>query len=281
MVTTLALCIPHRPDVPARVDNVARLRRELGAEGVALRVLDERLPNREWARRMWRWGVASGADFFLTLQDDTELAPRFLECLRALLPSLPRSAILGLGGHHPGLRQAAAPWARSRHWVVGWAYGMWLPTLAGLVDFDASGAHPQLTEDSLVNTYAGAHGLDVWHPVPSLVDHRTDFPSTYGNDGAQPFRRSHVRWEGHDPAWLTDPGYWRPRGGALPPLLQHPTYASVQGAQNGPPAPPGFQHTVMASHTGVGHCPHCGGQLRHADTCPTQKESHDVRRVRR
>jgi hypothetical protein len=203
----IALGIPHLPG-RGRDENLRRLLQTVDGPNIGpVQVFSDVEPNRAWARRMWRWGLSTGADFFLTLQDDVECYPFLPAALDALLPELSPRGILGLAGHHPGLKTVRGPWARSRHWCVGWAYGMWMPTLEGLVALDASGQGGHLTEDSFVNTFAGRTGHDIWHTTPSLVDHLTDLPSTYGNDGRHPFRRSHVRWEG----WasdLTDPRYW-------------------------------------------------------------------------
>jgi hypothetical protein len=217
-------------------------------------VLSDRAPNREWARTMWRWGVETGADMFVTLQDDVELAPRFLDILRAMLPAVPSRAILGLAGHHPGLNGQPGPWARSGGWVVGWAYGMSRETLRELVDFDASGIDADHTEDMFVNSFAARYGHETWHPLPSVVDHRTEIESTYGNDGRHPYRRSHVRWDGCDLNVLASPEYWRPKG--EPPWIEYgPNWGGIAVAGISlPRIGPAFEcrNGIMGTHNGSG-----------------------------
>jgi hypothetical protein len=243
--TTIALCIPHRPDIPERAENVKRILAALGeaalsgVTGCQVHVLTDLAPNRVWARRMWAWGLETGADVFLTLQDDVELAPRFLGILRAMLPAVPPSALLGLAGHHPGMKRAVGPWARSGGWVVGWAHAMRRGTLAELVARDASKVGAAENEDEFINHFVAATGREVWHPVPSPVDHRLDLASTYENDGRHPFRASHVRWDGEgvDAAPLTDPAHWRVT--STPPWLDDLGGAPALGGMGGPLTPPG------------------------------------------
>lgn len=248
-MTTIALGIPHLPDGGERDQSLADLLAALkqpsgpvpalaGREylSVTCKIFDEKKPNRAWAHDMWQWGIATGADLFLTLQDDTEVMPRFWDALAAMLPALPPRAVLGLAGHHPGCETAYrqdARWGRTRAWVVGWAYAMHRADLVELVAYERS-TDPKLTEDSLINVWCSETGRDAWHPLPSPVDHRLDLPSTYPGNTGHTYRKSHVRWD-REPellARMVSPDYWKI--GRMPLGLVEPH-------------PPGVLHTVLGS----------------------------------
>ena len=81
-------------------------------------------------------------------------------------------------------------WYRTRAWLVGVGYvfpcNPKLPN--GLPSFLTwCDANPDMVaksnEDSLVSHWAYDHGFDIWHPVPTIIDHDLGVPSTYANDG--------------------------------------------------------------------------------------------------
>ena len=55
----------------------------------------------------------------------------------------------------------------------------------------------QNNEDSLVNFWAHKLGYDIWHPMPTIINHDLGVPSTYANDAHHEFsmyRRPTVTW---------------------------------------------------------------------------------------
>jgi hypothetical protein len=234
-VTTIALGIPHCPWVPAREASMDRLRTELGTgwRGLASpamgcessREFTDKQANHEWSLSMWSWGLETGCDFFLTLQDDVEVMPGgFWPAFQAMLAVLPKAAALGLSSVHPGARDVERQshrWYRTRSWLVGWAYGLWREDLIELLKFRESlgDAVTKITEDALVNRFISETGRATWHPVPTIVDHDTTVDSSYGND-SHLHRRAAVRWEGYKPAELAAPSFWRLQGPEPPPLLE-------------------------------------------------------------
>jgi hypothetical protein len=263
-MTSIALGLPYLPSFsPERDASLAKLKRDLAlpehlGEGiftapshpqlVGYREFTDKEPNRVWARKMWKWGLETGAEFFLTLQDDVEAMPEgFWEALQAMLAHLPRGNVLGLASIHPGARELMSRghrWFRTRAWCVGWGYGLWREDLEALVQFDAGGAAPTDTEDSFVNRFVGETGRFVWHPSVSIIDHRCDLESSYRNDD-HINRRATVRWEGFDPKELGSEGFWRPQSKQPPPLIPMPQAVPIP--------------TSIAKHRVFIATPHKGG----------------------
>lgn len=242
----IALCIPHLPGIPKRDESFDRLmytacfsQRETDEGGIPdpfdfvecgddvaehVCILTDKEPNHVWAAKMRSWWLETGADFCLTLQDDTLVSPRFWEELRAMLTHLPRGSALGLSSVHPMQTEIARQglrWYQTRAWLVGWAWGMWREDL---LVYDAwCRGNPErvarTNEDSMVNEWIIESGRNVWHPVPTIADHDTSIASTYAND-SHVHRRPLVTWRDVR-ADLTEPAYWLPSGSA-PPLLEMP-----------------------------------------------------------
>lgn len=238
-MTTIALCIPHTPWVPVRVEAMKRLKESLGlrfsdpfADAKRLRdesgpqhylELTDKAPNDVWSVAMWKWMLKTGADFCLTLQDDALVAPCFWPALRAMLTQLPKGHVLGLSGVHPMAREIARRghrWYRTKSWVIGWAYGWWREDLERFLEWRLSDEGEKVTqailpngEDALQNIYIPSHGLDVWHPVPTIVDHDTSIDSSYDNDD-HGHRRPWVTWRAYDQKELVHPEFWLVNGKA-------------------------------------------------------------------
>lgn len=249
-MTTLALGLPHTPWIPARVESFQRLVDGLGlkpplvvsgADGryvhgpedlTHVRIFQERESNRVWPGKLYRWAVSTGATHMLQLQDDAIPYERFWSVLRAMLEAVP-DQIIGLEANHPlgpEMHRTGRRWYRTRAWLVGvgyvWPLDAKLPN--GLPAFLRwCEANPAIlannNEDSLVNHWAQLHGFDIWHPVPTIIDHDIGVPSTYGNDEHHEFsmyRRPTVTWRDVPLlAGLEHADHW---GAALPPLLPGP-----------------------------------------------------------
>lgn len=233
-MTPIALGIPHTPWIPARVSNMERLRSTLGIDAAhppcSYREFTDREPNSSWSERMWSWLADTRSDWCLTLQDDVELAPCFWPALHAMLATLDDAGatICGLSSVHPiqvEMARQGHRWFRTRAWIVGWAYAIRRSTLVDFLDWRDE--HPQqahtVTEDSLLNQFCSDAGVDVWHPIPTIVDHDTTLDSTYAND-QHVHRRPWITWRDFGEGSLTDRTFWRPGGPPdSVPLLPVPT----------------------------------------------------------
>lgn len=235
---TIALGLPHTPWIPERVKSFQRLRDQLS---VALRtadltrVFDEKESNRVWPGKLWRWGVATGASHTLQLQDDVIVAPNFWKILRAMLEAVP-DKIIGLESNHPlgpEMHRTGRRWYRTRAWLVGVGYVFpndptipcslpnfiaWCDTNPGLVE--------QANEDALISHWVATLGYDIFHPIPTIIDHDISIPSTYGNDAHHEwsmYRRPTVTWRDalHALESMTSPDHWR-TSVASAPLLPSP-----------------------------------------------------------
>lgn len=217
---TFALAIPHTPWVPERVESMRKLRTALSSDdpnhaGDAYREFTDRESNRVWSQKLFRWALSTGATHLLQLQDDAIVAPRFWPILRAMIEAQP-NRIIGLEATHPLIpvqHRAGRRWYRD-HWLIGVGYVF--PREA-LVEYVAwCDAHParvaSTNEDSLISEWSYETKRDIWHPIPTIIDHDIGVPSTYGNDGHHEFsmyRRPLVTWREVDSPALEDPAYWR------------------------------------------------------------------------
>ena len=216
-VTTICLAIPHTPWIKERFESMMRVREELcTGEARFYREFTERASNKVWPRAMWGWMLETGAKWCLTVQDDTIPAPCFWAALRAMLEHMGPRRVLGLSAVHPlgpSVAREGHRWYRTRSWLVGWAYAIHRDDLAEFVEyFDA---HPEMVaannEDELLNKWIQLTGRDVWHPVPTIIDHDTSIKSSYAND-EHTHRRATVTWRDYGAASLSDPDFWLPSG---------------------------------------------------------------------
>lgn len=232
---SFSLAIPHTPWVPERVESMRRICDALDLTGLTFRIFCERAPNWEWSLKMWTWGAMQEASHFLQLQDDVVIGERFWPQLTAMVAAVPNK-IIGLQGAHPSLRLLARDghrWARSNAWMVGVGYVIprWL--LRDLVDYRASlpdVIYASTNEDDLIAQFCIENGHEVWHPIPTIIDHDTTVASTYMND-SHLWRRPIVTWREYG-AELEDPGWWA--AGVNVPLIANPHMSACWLCQNEP-----------------------------------------------
>lgn len=220
---TFAVGLPHTPWVPERVESFVRLFASINGGGASdLRVFEDREPNYVWSQKLWRWACSTGATHLLQLQDDAILAPNFWPALCAMVSWRP-AEIIGLEAVHPlGPEQfrTGRRWYRTRAWLIGVGYVWPLDSNLenGLPAFlkwcDANPKRVQSTnEDSLASEWAFEHSFDIWHPVPTIIDHDLGVPSTYANDEHYEFsmyRRPTVTWRDiPNLKAIEDEAYWR------------------------------------------------------------------------
>lgn len=225
--------VPHPDEVKNVREGFAELDR---GEGIALtpqevdrwaetdhyREFTDKAPNQVWSVEMWRWMLETGAEFCLTVQDDALAAPCFWPALRAMLTQLPRGHLLGLSGVHPMAAEVARRghrWYRTTSWIIGWAYGLWREDLEDFLDWRTSDEGEAFTaaiapngEDAVLNHWTGTIAKrDVWHPVPTVVDHDVSIDSSYDNDD-HGHRRPWVTWHRYAEADLVRPEFWLVNG---------------------------------------------------------------------
>lgn len=210
------LAIPHTPWIPERVVTLDRLKSQLADTGemdtVPFRVLGGKAPNHVWSAEMWEWMAEQDVDWCVQLQDDALVAPDFFDRLSALIAAASVDGecpypIIGLQVPHPMAPFLAQQWDvrgfTTSDGLVGVGYAVRIDTLKEFLNWRATalkeGALEHITEDTLLGMYAMVSGKHVYHPIPTIVDHDTAIPSSYGNDH-HPMRKSLVRWDNDNAA---------------------------------------------------------------------------------
>jgi hypothetical protein len=221
-----SVAISHSPWLEARVESFKRLTTALDLEphetGEGLyrpgcvssaKIFQDREPNWSWSEKMWRWASMTAATHCLFLQDDVIPMPGFWSALEAMVGANP-DAIIGLETAHPAaepLRDEGANWMTTADGLIGVAYVIPRETLKKFLLWRSSalkpGAVEAVSEDSLIGLYAAAHGLKIWHPIPTIIDHDVSIPSTYGNE-AHKNRRPSVKWAAQEEDWLAQKARW-------------------------------------------------------------------------
>lgn len=202
---TFALGIPHAPWKPERVESFARLGKALfgphvpvetqGADKLRYRVFSDREPNWVWSYKLWSWACETGATHLLQLQDDAIVAPDFWRHLRAMVAAVP-DGVIGLESVHPVAAQCVGPWYTTPDMLIGPGYVVPIPQLRMFLEWRSilrKGAIESVSEDTMLGLWTFFTGRRIWHPTPTIIDHDTDLPSTYGNDGHK-YRRPEFTW---------------------------------------------------------------------------------------
>lgn len=226
---TIALGIPHTPWREERVASLDRLVDALTpipSWVVAHCIFADRQPNHEWSEAMWEWAAEqTGATHFLTLQDDviTPPGPRFWNALRAMLAAV-SDQVIGLEAAHrvaPAIAEERERWYTTADGLIGVGYAMPRHLLLEFLDWRRqqlkARAKEVVSEDTLVGLWCLSTGRKIFHPVPTIIDHDTSLPSTYGND-THGSRRPLVTWShpslvGQGPVELLEQyDFWLQRG---------------------------------------------------------------------
>ena len=212
-MVTVCLGIPTTADwVPERAKSLERLLGELGVEqnesvapdGVPVKILRARAPHWVWSEQLWTWGVQTGADWVLQLQDDVRVAPNVWPALRAMLEAVPADCeVICLEVAHQAAKALAdegVRWITTADALIGVGYLVRRETLKAFLEWrrtqlhDGALAEGGLTEDTMLGIFCMVTGRRVWGPLPTLIDHDTSIASTYGND-EHTNRRPLVRWD--------------------------------------------------------------------------------------
>jgi hypothetical protein len=224
---SFSLVINHTPWIPARVLAVEAMMRELraGAPATArhapflntrdFRGTDWQESKVEWALDQWRWSADQRASHHVFMTDDLHLAPGFRLILDAMVRANPTGILGLLSNHHaaPDLAARGKRWYRTNAWLVGPCYVMphadlvrFLGWFEALPDGRQRGCKGYANDDSSVNewvTNGGGPGV-VYHPIPTIIEHRADLESTVGHGDR--FSRERVSWRAHRNVTVADDG---------------------------------------------------------------------------
>lgn len=164
----------------------------------------------DWALEQWRWSaregmVGTGATHHVFMTDDLNLAPGFWGLLSAMVAAHPDEPIGLLSNHPKGPQLAAQGYSgyRTNSWLVGPAYVLphdhlvrFLAWFEALPDgrWTEPGTKAYRNDDSSINEWItnGGGGERCWHPLPTIIEHRSDIGSTVGH-GDQ-YSRERVSW---------------------------------------------------------------------------------------
>jgi hypothetical protein len=228
MSRTLAVCVTHAPWIPERAARMEKLRATITAgllpgeqyyEETSRPTDEEKATGSNgthiWAETQWKWGVSTDADSVVFLQDDIEIPDNFMVLLRAVIEAQP-DEMIGLEAVHQAgraLKDERGAWYTTADGVIGVGYVFPKDALRAFLKWRSEelveGGKEAITEDTLVGCWTLATNRKVWHPVPTVIDHDTTMPSSYGND-AHPMRRPSVTWKDYDMSLVTGPGWWAP-----------------------------------------------------------------------
>lgn len=212
----LSIVVNHSPWHAERVEALKPMLAELGESDFGRRFhlwvndIDYRgRPWREakvdWAKSQWRYALdCADATHHLFMTDDLHLAPAFLRILQMMILARPE-AIIGLLSNHPQTAKLWAQghrWYRTNAWLVGPAYVMprrhlekFLPWFESLPQGRAPDFDNDANDDMTINHWVATHPdgpREVWHPIPTIIEHRGDLPSNLGHGDST--SRERVSW---------------------------------------------------------------------------------------
>jgi hypothetical protein len=250
---TFSLSISHTPWRPDRVVALREMMMVLTplAHGIPFFLNDVDYRGKDWqqakvtwALDQWRWHLSTSATHHVLMTDDLAIAPGFWMALDAMVTACPNGAIGLLSNHPAGPRLVAEGyrWYRCGCWIVGPAYVVPRETLDGFVKWyealpdgphNQEGTKAYRNDDSSLNEFLSQTRRNSYHPLPTIVEHRGDLPSTVGH--GDKYSRERLSWRQvqktyDDPAepkgfaWkamavafdlvaMARPNYWREKGG--------------------------------------------------------------------
>jgi len=240
----IALAIPHASFIPERVTTMVNLRGQLGVTANLVRQstffhLDyHEFTDREkwyptkdsegWFMKMLRWGIATEADWFFTLQDDVEVAPHFWRSLLAMLRAWPNDKLLHLAANHSQGPEVARQGRHSyfTNTVVGWAWGCPRAVFIELVEWcDKNlqayrGSVPGGGEDMMVAKFCAERGYLIRHPCPTIAD-QVFVASTFPGNDLHTHRKCTVTWRDYSAKDMAEPTWWNTYAPELPLDIAH------------------------------------------------------------
>jgi hypothetical protein len=221
-----SIAILHKPGEADRQDNLEEMLLALGVPSSLCWVFDRvREPGEDFHTfkvklflEQWAWSLGTGAEHHIFLTDDLYLMPGFLYAVAAMTAVRPITPIGLLSNHPEASALRVGYWTNS--WLVGPAYvlphnflRLFLDWYQALPNSSYEPGHARyFNDDSALNEFITKSGRMTWHPIPTIIEHRADLPSTVGH-GDQ-YSRERVSWRHvqrcySEPDgqlyWVTDP----------------------------------------------------------------------------
>ena len=203
---------------PERRASLDRLRMQLGPwtnDASTYFEVADKCPHPDWSRRLWETGrdmtAGDPTAQFVTIQDDVVVPDNFAAILQAIYSIWP-DRIVSLFNVHPisrELARAGGKMYRSRAFVLGVGYSIPGSLMVEFCEFRKRNdqAARMRSEDSFVALWAVETGRDIYHPMPSLVEHDLSMPSTWGAD-QHGNRSATVSFRDYSAAELERPDFW-------------------------------------------------------------------------
>lgn len=223
----LVLCVPHAAHVESRIPSMERLRGQIGNWPDPYIEITHKGPHWEWAMKLWEAGRdACDGDpnsTFITIQDDVTIPENFYDVLQAVFTAVPDKIVAGLTPHAVAreIARGGGRWMRTRSWILGNMYSIPGAMMPEFYDYaERNLASLRMTcEDQFTARFCVETGRDTWHPLPSLVEHDTSVPSTWGADDSM-HRRAIVSFRNFDTKDMVRPDWWQPSG-RVPLISEH------------------------------------------------------------
>lgn len=240
---TISLAIPHCRFDPHRVRSLASLksaleirndRDECDRAKVAIFPSVGPTPNWVWSAQVFEHLAAQDSEWSMLIQDDVIPIPGFWAVVTAAIEGAAAAGaeafcfftIVPPAG---SFSKMGCNWVTTTDWMVGPCWAVRTSAMREFVEFrktrlragwNSPGPDGRLksglNEDTQLGLFLAATGRKIWHPLPSLVDHDVEVPSTYGNGGFA-FNKSSFGWKdwsslhGLPIEALRDRAFWMPR----------------------------------------------------------------------
>jgi hypothetical protein len=116
-------------------------------------------------------------DYHLVIQDDAIICDDFYKHLEREIKAHPGKAYCLYLGKRKRLVNRMKEWERNKgveRQHLSWAVALCLPTkiINGMIEYADQIKGLANHDDSRIGRYLKRIGLRIWHPIPSLVDHR-------------------------------------------------------------------------------------------------------------
>ena len=248
MTFPFTIAIAHAAYRADRRASLATLLLDLTCAGLEAKVFAsaQREKSMTWAPPIWAWASQQGCPVAI-LNDDVRLVPRFGDVLAAMLAAVP-GEILSLHAQGPEVSKMAD---RGHRWVRMCSYtgpGVVLPVGIPAALLKARGGHgaisSQQNDDVFASTWMQKYGKPAYLPLPAIVHHRVDLPSTFPTHDAAPHRQSSVDWKQFrfSRLDLASAKTWTLKDGKLPPWIGNPGKASLSAPGLKPQGNPYRRH---------------------------------------
>lgn len=221
--------IAHAAWMPQRVATLERLLHQLASQRADVTVCRSETKEHAstWAVRMWKQAVDDGRSRAIFLNDDVEVSPDLI----AAYESMPYDDAVSLHTQFPTVRYLAELGERyvTSYWLSGPGYALSRSFCQGVLRWIENTPKAMMSgwnEDGWANLHAWSQRIPILHPIPALVKHDVQVPSSLGYDN-HPMRSPGIAWDdpmfyGHD---LFSEAFWTPTGDPIfisCPWMQEP-----------------------------------------------------------